>query len=68
MGQCIPDEVEVLQHSGHLLTFLLQVLRAELELGGMRDPATLLPQEPQRVVHQLQHTQEVQLAGIIHIP
>lgn len=65
---CIPDEVEVLQHAGHLLTLLLQVLRTELGLWGVRDPTALLPENLQRVVRQLQHTQEVQLAGLIHIP
>lgn len=43
--QCVPDEVEVLQCAGHLLTFLLQVLRTELGLGGVSNPTTLLPQE-----------------------
>lgn len=41
----VPDEVEVLQCAGHLLTFLLQVLRTELGLGGVSNPTTLLPQE-----------------------
>lgn len=64
----VPDEVKVLQRTGHLLTFLLQLWRTELKLWGMRDPTTLLPQELQRMVHQLKHAQEVQLARLVHIP
>lgn len=64
----LPDEVKFLQHAGHLLTFVLQVLSAELGLGGVGDSTAFLPQELQRVIHQLQHAQEVQLAGFVHIP
>lgn len=64
----LPEDVEVLQHTGQLLTFLLQVLRTEVGLRDGTGPATLLPEDLQRVVRQLQHRQEVQLAGLVHVP
>lgn len=66
--EIVPHKLEVLQHTGHLLTFFLQVLWTKLGFGDMRDLTTLFLQELQHVVRQLQHTQEVELSNFIHIP
>lgn len=64
----VPDEVQVLQPTHHLLTFLLQERRAEAWRCGATNPAVLLPQHLQRVVQQLQHGLEVQLPRLVHLP
>lgn len=59
----LPDELQALERSGHLPTFVPQLRWSEVSSGGVAQVAALLPQELQAVVHQLQHTQQVELAA-----
>lgn len=63
----LPDELQALERSGHLPTSVLQRRWSEVSSGGVAvgggEAAALLPQHLQAVVQQLQHRQQVQLAG-----
>lgn len=58
----LPDELQALQRMGHLSPFVLQLRWSEVSGGRGGEAALLLPEDLQAELHQLQHTQQVQLA------
>lgn len=63
----VPDGVQFWQSASQLLTFLLHVSGLQGRSGTSRGLAALFFQQLKSLTGQLQHHQQVQLSGLVHI-